>query len=92
MKTYSDGSTNYETGSVIHQSLNMNDVTIVYFIVDGVSYYQMWFEVSSQSSNTKFTEVSYKSDTGVKTQWTTSDKSNVTSTNVPIDYWNLFNA
>ena len=89
LKTYSDGSTDYETGSVVHQNINMNDITVEYFTVGGVTYYQTWFEVSRQLSDPpKYTEVTYESDIGVKTQLSSIANRTV----VPIDYENLFNA
>ena len=89
LKTYSDGSTNYETGSVIHQNIMMNDITVAYYIVGGITYYQTWYEVSQQPNDlTKYTEVKYGSSTGVKTQLSSIANRTV----VPIDYQNLFNA
>ena len=86
LKTYSDGSTNYESGSIVHQNIRMDDITVAYYIVDGITYYQTWYEVSK--SSTLYSSVKYGSDTGVKIVLSYINN----RSDVPIDYQNLFNA
>jgi len=93
LTTYSDGTTNYETGSVVHQSLNMSNATIACFIVGGITYYQTWYEVSNTgTSSFGFNEIKYNSESGVKTQVSNFSRNNQSTSANPIAYWDLRNA
>jgi hypothetical protein len=90
LKTYSDNTTDYDTGTITHIDINFNEVPITYYIVGGVTYYLYWYDVRS---GTNYREKYYTSDSGgVRVVVSETDKLGVTQSNVPSAYWNLFNA